>query len=46
MESTLAHAHPLVKTGPTLVAPPWALAALMFVLLAGAFVGAVLLAAR
>jgi hypothetical protein len=46
MESTLSQALPLVKTGPTFTAPAWALAALMFVLLASAFAGAVALAAR
>jgi hypothetical protein len=46
MQSTLSQTSPLVKTGPTFAAPPWALAALMFVILASAFAGAVSLAAR
>ena len=46
MESTLSQTLPLVKTGPTFSTPAWALAALMFVILASAFTGAVALAAR
>jgi len=46
MQSTVSQTLPLVTTGPTFTAPAWALAALMFVILASAFAGAVALAAR